>query len=46
MGSFGFDAVKGFAVPYHCHTNMEVDMQTDIEILETRETPVILWTLR
>lgn len=46
MGSFGYDAVKGFAVPDHYRANMEVDMQTDIEILETRETPCILWGLR
>ena len=44
MESSGCDAAKGFASPRTTKVLMEKsNMQTDIEILETRETPMILW---
>ena len=44
MESSGYDAAKGFASPDTQQAICgDLTMQTDIEILETRETPMILW---
>jgi hypothetical protein len=45
--SSGYDAAKGFASPNTQPSfRGDLTMQTDIEILETRETPMILWGWR